>query len=78
MKEIQLPIKLDATSNGEFAPAPVSPLLTRAKRHAAALLTDNARYVGLSRRDFVTSFCGAATTLLTFNAANAFAGCGGG
>ena len=78
MKRIHLPIKVDATSNGEFAPAPVSPLLTRAKQHAVALLTDNARRVGLSRRDFLTSLCGAATTLLTFNAANASIGNTGG
>ena len=78
MKANCLPIKVDATSNGEFAPAPVGPLLTRAKQHAVALLTDNARRVGLSRRDFLTSLCGAATTLLSFNAAHAFNGNTGG
>ena len=74
----RLPIKLDSTSNGEFLPVPLS----RANRHANALAQeaagDNARRLGIGRRDFLLSSCGAASTLLAFNAANAAAGRTGG
>jgi len=74
----RLPIKLDATSNGEFVPVPLS----RANRHANHLAheraTANAKRLGLARRNFLVSACGAASTLLAFNAANAAAGRTGG
>jgi uncharacterized protein len=74
----RLPIKLDTTSNGEFEPVPLS----RANRHANDLAhqatTRNAKRLGLNRRSFLLSACGAATTLLAFNAANAAAGRAGG
>src|SRR4029079_4250576 len=74
----RLPIKLDATSNGEFVPVPLS----RANRHANHLAqeraTANAKRLGLARRKFLVSACGAASTLLAFNAANAAAGRTGG
>jgi predicted TIM-barrel fold metal-dependent hydrolase len=74
----RLPIKLDTTSNGEFVPVPLS----RANRHANHLAheaaTSNAKRLGLTRRSFLTSACGAASTLLAFNAANAAAGRSGG
>jgi hypothetical protein len=74
----RLPIKLDATSNGEFAPQPLPRRLVAANRLAAQRIADHARRVGRSRRDFLASLCGAATTLLTLNAANAAAGRTGG
>jgi len=74
----RLPIKLDTTSNGEFMPVPLS----RANRHANHLAheaaTRNAKRLALSRRDFLVSACGAASTLLAFNSANAAAGRTGG
>ncbi len=74
----RLPIKLDSTSNGEFLPVPLSP----ANRHANALAQQaanvNARRLGMGRRDFLLSSCGAASTLIAFNAANAAAGRMGG
>src|SRR5262245_22668143 len=75
---VQLPIKLDATSNGEFLPVPVGPTVSHAKRLAAARVTDNARRLSVSRRAFLTSLCGAATTLLTLNHAFAAHGNTGG
>ena len=75
---LRLPIKLDSTSNGEFMPVPLS----RANRHANALAHEaastNARRLGLCRREFLLSSCGAASTLLAFNVANAAAGRAGG
>jgi uncharacterized protein len=74
----RLPIKLDSTSNGEFAPVPLWP----ANREANCLAHESAsafsKKLGLSRRNFLVSSCGAAATLLSFNAANAAAGRTGG
>ncbi len=51
----RLPIKVDTTTNGEFAPRP----LERSSRAANALASDragaNAKRAGLSRRSFLTS-----------------------
>ncbi len=74
----RLPIKLDATSNGEFVPVPLS----KVNRHANYLAHEhaslNAKRRSLSRRDFLVSACGAASTLLAFNQAYAAAGKSGG
>jgi predicted TIM-barrel fold metal-dependent hydrolase len=74
----RLPIKLDSTSNGEFVPLP----LDRSHRHANYLAREWAgelsRKLGKSRRAFLTSLSGAASTLLAFNAAHARASRQGG
>jgi hypothetical protein len=70
----RLPIKLDPTSNGEFVPVALSPANRAGNRLAHAAATQNAKRMGLSRRDFLVSACGAASTLLAFNAANAAVG----
>jgi len=74
----RLPIKLDSTSNGEFVPVPLSPANRAANQLAHAAASANARRLGLGRRAFMLSACGAASTLLAFNAANAAAGKRGG
>ena len=74
----RLPIKLDATSNGEFVPVPLSPTNRAANRRAHEAATENAKRLDVSRRRFLISACGAATALLAFNSANAAAGKGGG
>jgi hypothetical protein len=74
----RLPIKLDPTSNGEFIPLPLSQTNRYANRLAHEWASRNARRLGMSRRAFLTSVCGAASTLLAFNAANAAAGKTGG
>ncbi|HKA42065.1 MAG TPA: amidohydrolase family protein [Burkholderiales bacterium] len=74
----RLPIKLDTTSNGEFAPVPLAPANVAANQLAHEAASRNAKRLGLSRRDFLVSACGAASTLLAFNAANAAAGKQGG
>src|SRR5260370_4358780 len=62
----RLPIKIDATSNGEFRPVPLAPEFRAARRFAADRIADNARRTGSSRRAFLTGLCGAATTLLAY------------
>jgi predicted TIM-barrel fold metal-dependent hydrolase len=74
----RLPIKLDSTSNGEFEPIPLTETNLEANHLAQEAATHNAKRLGLHRRDFLLSACGAASTLLAFNAANARAGKTGG
>jgi len=75
---LRLPIKLDTTSNGEFAPLPLSPVNVEANRLARSRADEHAKKRGLSRRRFLVSGCGAASTLLAFNEVNALAGKTGG
>jgi uncharacterized protein len=74
----RLPIKIDATSNGEFRPVPVSDVVARANALAATQIGVHAKRVGVARRAFLQSLCGAATTLLTLDHAFAARGNGGG
>ena len=70
----RLPIKIDSTSNGEFAPVPLSQRNILGNRLAHQVATENAKRLGLNRREFLVSACGAASTLLAFNDANAMSG----
>ena len=74
----RLPIKLDSTSNGEFMPIPLDATNGRANQLAQRSASENARRRGVDRRAFMVSVCGAASTLLAFNAANAASGRTGG
>jgi len=74
----RLPIKLDSTSNGEFVPVPLSPANRAANRLAHEFASAFSKKLSFGRRKFLTSACGAASTLLAFNAANAAAGRSGG
>ena len=64
-----LPVKVDATSNGEFRPVPLTEHVARANSEAELRIGEQAKRVGLGRRAFLQSLCGAATTLLTLNEA---------
>jgi len=75
---VRLPIKIDSTSNGEFAPVPLDAASHAANRAAFERVGEDARRLGLARRAFLVTGCGAASTLLAFNAANAAAGRTGG
>jgi predicted TIM-barrel fold metal-dependent hydrolase len=59
-----LPIKFGPCSNGEYVPAPLTPVEREAMRRARVDCADNARSVGISRRDFLFTVSAAATTLL--------------
>src|SRR5262245_47658765 len=74
----RLPIKLDSTSNGEFEPVPLWPANLEANRLAHEAASLHAKKLGITRRSFLTSAAGAASTLLAFNSANAAAGKTGG
>ena len=70
----RLPIKLDTTSNGEFVPVPLTATNRAANRLAHEHASGFSKKLGMTRRNFLVSACGAASTLLAFNAANAAAG----
>jgi uncharacterized protein len=74
----RLPIKLDSTSNGEFEPVPLQPQHHHARALAMQQAGEHARRLGVSRRSFLVSACGAASTLLAMNQAYAVAGRRGG
>lgn len=74
----RLPVKLDATSNGEFEPIPLEPIHHYANLMARKAATENARRLGLDRRAFMVSACGVASTLMGMNAAYASQGRRGG
>lgn len=74
----RLPIKIDSTSNGEFEPVPLSPTNEKANRLALERAGDLSGHKGQTRRKFLVSACGAASTLMAMNTANAFAGKRGG
>ena len=74
----RLPIKLDSTTNGEFAPIPLAREHHLANKLAHDAATNHAKRLGLSRRDFLVSACGAASTLTAINQAYAMHGTRGG
>ena len=74
----RLPIKIDSTSNGEFVPKPLEKRNEIANALAHERVGDNARRVGLDRRSFLISACGAASTLIAVTEVNAAAGKTGG
>lgn len=74
----RLPVRIDTTSNGEFLPVPLPPRLRRANARALDDATDHARRLGVSRRSFLLSAAGAATTLLAHGRIHAEAGRSGG
>src|SRR5689334_16399965 len=71
----RFPIKLDSTTNGEYAPKPLSKKTALALQEAERASVENARKMGISRREFVESTCGAASVLLAMNQLH---GCAGG
>lgn len=75
---LRLPIKLDASSNGEYEPIPLSAVHHHANFLAHETATANAKRLGLDRRGFLVSACGVAGSLLGMNAAYAQANKGGG
>ena len=64
-----LPIEFGPASNAEYDPEPVlPPVLRETIRRARDDAERNARRLGMSRREFLLSACGAATTFLALNA----------
>ena len=74
----RLPIKLDTTSNGEFAPVPLPRVAIEARSLARDAIEEGARRLGVPRRRYLVSMLGAAATLTAFNRAFAAAGRRGG
>ncbi|MGJ8663844.1 MAG: amidohydrolase family protein [Marinicella sp.] len=77
-KEKRLPIKLDTTSNGEFSPIKLNKPQLFANHYAHKQVDKIAKRLNQSRRTFIKSSCGVASTLLAFNHAFAQHGLTGG
>ena len=75
---LRLPVRMDSTSNGEFAPVPLDPVAQAARRAALEDATVSARRLGLTRRAYLVGACGAAATLAAFDRVFAAAGHRGG
>ncbi|MGH7470399.1 MAG: amidohydrolase family protein [Longimicrobiales bacterium] len=73
-KGTRLPIKIDSTSNGEYEPIPLSERNVEGNRLALERATEYAKRLAVSRRKFLVSSAGAASTLLAFNEVNAAVG----
>lgn len=63
-----LPIKFGPCSNGEYDPEPLKPIIVETIRRAREECERIARRLAMSRREFLLSICGAATTLLALDA----------
>jgi hypothetical protein len=64
-----LPVEFGPVSNGEFDPEPaLPPVLCETIRRARADCETTARRLGMSRREFLLSLCGAAATFLALDA----------
>ena len=74
----RLPIKLDAASNGEYEPVPLTRAALTARADAHDAVTVAARRVGLPRRRYLVSLLGAAASLAAIDSAFARAGLRGG
>lgn len=74
----RLPIKIDSTSNGEYAPLPLPKINRIANALAREVTAARARRLAMPRRRFLCSAAGAASTLIAFNTVNADAGRRGG
>ena len=68
---VRLPVRIDATSNGEFAPRPITTRAAYANCLAHRHATETARRLGVNRRQFLMSACGAAASLMAINRAHA-------
>jgi predicted TIM-barrel fold metal-dependent hydrolase len=63
-----LPIKFGPCSNAEYDPEPLPLVVRETIRRARDACDRNARRTGMTRREFLLSACGAATTLLVLDA----------
>lgn len=66
--EPHLPINFGPCSSDEYRPQPHDAFVTEVVRRAKDACEDNARRLGLDRRDFLRSVCASATTLLVLDA----------
>ncbi|HEX8701283.1 MAG TPA: hypothetical protein VF815_20830 [Myxococcaceae bacterium] len=63
----RLPVKLDSTTNGEYWPRPVPAALEQVRQQVLTQSEADSRRMGISRRDYLASTCGAAAVFLAMN-----------
>ena len=64
---LDLPIPTQIVSNGEYLPPKQSNLQKKVEKRMVELADENAKYLGLSRRQFLQTSCGMATAFLAMN-----------
>ena len=63
--DLELPIKIEPCSNGEFVPPPMTAIQAETIRRTHEAADTQSRLLGMSRRKFLRSVSGAALMLLT-------------
>ena len=66
--DLELPIKIEPCSNGEFVPPPITAIQAETIRRTHEGADTQSRLLGMSRRKFLRSVSGAALMLLTLDA----------
>ena len=64
---LDLPIPTQIVSNGEYLPPKQSNLQKKVEKRMVELAEENAKHLGLSRRQFLQTSCGMATAFLAMN-----------
>ena len=64
---LDLPIPTQIVSNGEYLPPRQSNLQKKVENRMLELAEENAKHLGLSRRQFLQTSCGMATAFLAMN-----------
>ena len=64
---LDLPVPTQIVSNGEYLPPKQSNLQKKVEKRMVELADENAKYLGLSRRQFLQTSCGMATAFLAMN-----------
>ena len=64
---LDLPVPTQIVSNGEYLPPKQSDMQKKVEKRMLELADENAKYLGLSRRQFLQTSCGMATAFLAMN-----------
>lgn len=64
---LDLPIPTQVVSNGEYLPPKQSNIQKKVEKKMLELADENAKYLGLSRRQFLLTSCGLASSFLAMN-----------
>ena len=65
--DLDLPVPTQIVSNGEYLPPKQSPLQKKVENRIVELSDQNAKHLGMSRREFLQTSCGMATAFIAMN-----------
>ena len=64
---LDLPVPTQIVSNGEYLPPKQSDIQKKVEKRTVELADKNAKFLGMSRREFLQTSCGMATAFLAMN-----------